>query len=150
MDKINIDGVILTPLKKITHPKGDILHGMKNNDDGYAGFGEAYFSTINFGEIKGWNRHKEMTLNLVVPMGSVTFIIYDDREKSPSNGNFEKIKLTPNFNYKRLTIPPELWISFKGNNKDTNLILNIASMAHDLNELEKLNLDKIPYNFDSD
>ena len=91
MDKVNIEGVILTPLKKIIFSKGDVLHGIKKGDDGYVGFGEAYFSTINFGEIKGWNRHKEMTLNLVVPMGSVTFIIYDDREKSPSNGNFEKI-----------------------------------------------------------
>ena len=65
MDKINIDGVILTPLKKITHPRGDILHAMKENDSGYAGFGEAYFSTIKHGEIKGWNRHKQMTLKWV-------------------------------------------------------------------------------------
>ena len=78
MDKVNIEGVILTPLKKIIFPKGDILHGIKKGDDGYVDFGEAYFSTVNFGEIKGWNRHKEMTLNLVVPIGSVTFVIYDD------------------------------------------------------------------------
>ena len=55
MDKIKIKGVILTPLKKITHPKGDILHGMKNNGDGYAGFGEAYFSVIETGVIKDPN-----------------------------------------------------------------------------------------------
>ena len=29
MDKINIEGVILTPLNKIRHPKGDIFHGIK-------------------------------------------------------------------------------------------------------------------------
>ena len=90
MGKINIDGVILTPLKKILHPKGDIFHGMKKDDNGYVGFGEAYFSTINNGEIKGWNKHKRMTLNLVVPMGEVTFVIYDDREKSHSKGVFFK------------------------------------------------------------
>ena len=148
MDKINIDGVILTPLKKITHPKGDILHGIKNNDDGYAGFGEAYFSIIKHDEIKGWNRHKEMTLNLVVPMGSVTFIIYDDREKNRSNGAFFKVELSPS-NYVRLTVPPGLWLAFKGNDANTSLILNIASMAHNPDEIEKLDLNKIPYNWES-
>ena len=74
MDKINIEGVILTPLKKITHPRGNILHAIKENDIGYAGFGEAYFSELTTGQIKGWNRHKYMTLNLIVPVGSVKFV----------------------------------------------------------------------------
>ncbi len=148
MDEININGVILTPLKKISHPKGDILHGMKESDVGYAGFGEAYFSTIRYNDIKGWNYHKEMTLNLVVPIGEVTFVIYDDREKSHSKGVFFKVELSPS-NYKRLTIPPRLWMAFKGEGVNTNLILNIANIVHDPNEIEKLHLNKIPYNFES-
>ena len=148
MGKINIDGVILTPLKKILHPKGDILHGMKKDDNGYVGFGEVYFSMIKYDEIKGWNRHKEMTLNLVVPMGSVTFIIYDDREKNRSNGTFLKVELSPS-TYARLTVPPGLWLAFKGNDANTSLILNIASMAHNPDEIEKLDLNKIPYNWES-
>ena len=149
MDKINIDGVILTPLKKITHPKGDILHGIKNNDDGYAGFGEAYFSIIKQGDIKGWNRHKNMTLNLIVPTGEVTFIIYDDREKSKTKGIFYKVNLSPS-NYKRLTVPPGLWLAFKGGyvNKN-NLILNISNMAHDPDEIERKALEQINYNWES-
>ena len=148
MDEINIDGVILTPLKKIIHPKGDILHGIKKNDDGYAGFGEAYFTTIKFGEIKGWNRHKEMTINLVVPKGSVTFVVYDDREKSYSKGQLFKVDLSPS-NYKRLTVLPGLWVAFKGNGPNTNLILNIASMEHDSNEIDRLDLEQINYNWGS-
>ncbi len=147
MDEINIDGVILTPLKRIGHPKGDILHGMKRNDPGFAGFGEAYFSTIQKGEIKGWNRHKEMTLNLMVPLGCVTFIIYDDRQKSSSKGAFLKVDLSPS-TYNRLTVPPGLWLGFKGSDANTNLILNIASMKHEPDEIEKLELNKIPYNFE--
>ena len=148
MGKINIDGVTLTPLKKILHPKGDILHGMKKGDNGYVGFGEVYFSIIKHDEIKGWNRHKEMTLNLVVPMGSVTFIIYDDREKNRSNGTFFKVELSLS-NYVRLTVPPGLWLAFKGNDANTSLILNIASMAHNPDEIEKLDLNKISYNWES-
>ena len=149
MDEVKIDGLILTPLKKIQHPKGDIFHGMKKSDAGYVGFGEAYFSTVNNGEIKGWNKHTKMTLNLVVPIGEVTFVIYDDRENSSSKDRFFKVDLSPS-NYKRLTVLPGLWVAFKGNGLNTNLILNIASMEHDPNEVERMDLDKIPYNFDSD
>ena len=148
MGNINIENVIITPLDKITNPKGDIFHGLKKSDHGFLGFGEAYFSTINNGEIKGWNRHKNMTLNLIVPYGEVTFIIYDARKDSISNGNYFRVDLSPS-NYKRLTVPPRLWIAFKGRNKETNLILNIADMEHDSKEIEKLDLNQIDYNWDS-
>ena len=147
MDEIDIAGLILTPLKQIHHPKGDILHGLKKSDAEYSSFGEAYFSTINNGEIKGWNKHKMMTLNLIVPFGEVTFVIYDDIEESGSKGFFFKVTLSQT-NYQRLTVPPGLWLAFKGKSNDINLILNIADMEHNPDEIEKLDLDKISYNFD--
>ncbi len=148
MDSINIEGVILTPLRKITHPLGDIFHGMKKSDNGFAGFGEAYFTTINGNQIKGWNKHKKMTINLVVPVGKVIFVLYDDREKSKTKGNFLKIEFSPD-NYQRLTIPPCIWLAFKGKSNDTNLILNVADMEHDPDEIEKRDLDQIDYNWNS-
>ena len=148
MDKVSIEGIVLTDLKTIYHPQGDIYHAMKKSDNGYAGFGEAYFSTIKSGEIKGWNKHKRMTLNLVVPVGEVIFIIYDDRKKSVTKGNFFKVMLSP-YNYQRLTVPLGLWLAFMGKSNGTNLILNIADMEHDPDEIERLNLDKIDYDLNS-
>ena len=148
MDEIDIEGLILTPLKRIHHPKGDILHGLKKSDAEYSSFGEAYFSTINNGEIKGWNKHKMMTLNLIVPMGEVTFVIYDEREKSSSKGIYFRVELSPS-NYQRLTVPPELWMAFRGNGSNINLILNVASMEHDSDEIEKLDLEQLDYNWNS-
>ena len=75
--KGKINDVIITPLKKIEHPKGEILHGIKKSDMGFYGFGESYFTKIKFREIKGWNYHKKMTLNLIVPYGEVLFCIFD-------------------------------------------------------------------------
>ena len=89
-----------------------------------------------------------MTLNLVVPMGEVNFVIYDDREESRTIGRFFTVTLSQ-ANYQRLTVPPRVWIAFRGNGINTNLILNIANMEHDSNEIEKISLDKIPYNFNS-
>ena len=149
MDEIrNIEGVFLTPLKKIRHPKGDIFHGMKKSDEGFTGFGEVYFSMVKQGEIKGWNRHKIMVLNLVVPMGEVTFVIYNDRGNSSSKDNFFRVTLSPS-NYQRLTVPPGLWVAFKGDGDKANLVLNVASIEHDPNETDRLGLDQVNYNWES-
>ncbi len=66
-----MDGVILTPLKKITHLKGDILHAMKKSEKEFSGFGEAYFSSVYKGKIKGWKKHNKMTLNIIVVKGEI-------------------------------------------------------------------------------
>jgi len=143
---INIDGIILTPLKQIFHPQGNIFHGMKQSDPGYAGFGEAYFSTINHDEIKPWKKHIEMTLNFIVPIGEIQFVIYDDRPESKTKGNFLKINLCLN-NYQRLTIPCGVWVAFLGVGKEINLLLNITNLEHDALEVERTELSSIKYNW---
>ena len=104
-----IDGVLLTQQKIINVSGGDVFHGVKVSDLGFDGFGEAYFSTIEFGAIKGWKRHRLMTLNLLVPIGEIKFVIYDDRPASTTNGLFQEVTLSPS-NYCRLTIPPS-WVN---------------------------------------
>ena len=76
-----MDGVILTPLNQIHHPKGDIYHAMKKTDNDFGGFGEAYFSTIHKDTIKGWKKHTKMTLNLIVPIGAIEFVVYDENKE---------------------------------------------------------------------
>ena len=144
MDEISIEGLILTPLKKIHHPKGDIFHGLRKSDAGYSSFGEAYFTTINNGEIKGWNKHKVMTLNLIVPIGEVHFKLYDDRDSINLFNDF----ILSSKNYVRLTVPPGIWFGFKGLYDPQSLILNIADIVHDDKEVEKKQLDDIECNWD--
>lgn len=147
MGEINIEGLLLTPLKKIYHPKGDILHGLKKSDQGFVDFGEAYFSTIKYGEVKGWNKHKRMTLNLVVPAGKVAFAVYDNRERAKTRGNFFIVEISVDA-YQRLTVPPGVWLAFKGKGDGINLILNVADLEHDPDEVERLNLNQIEYDWD--
>ena len=120
--------VITSPLMRIEHPKGDIFHGMKNSDVGFAGFGEAYFTTIIASEIKGWKRHTAMTMNLIVPLGMVRFYIHDDTTGRTSAYEIGVL------NYQRLTIPPGYWVSFQGLTTMTNIILNVANIEHDPEE----------------
>ena len=143
MDKM-IEGLIITPLKKINHPKGDIYHGMKKSDDGFNSVGEAYFSTIVKDEIKGWKKHSKMILNLVVPIGIIQFVIYDDRVESSTYKQFFTINLSQE-NYKRLTVPAGVWMAFKGIGEDLNMLLNLASIEHDPSEAISKELTHINY-----
>jgi dTDP-4-dehydrorhamnose 3,5-epimerase len=147
MDKIKIEGVFLTLLKRIEHPKGDVFHGMKKSDVGFSGFGEAYFSTINSEDTKPWKKHLKMTLNFVVPIGEIRFVIYDDRNDSVTKGNFFDVVLGE-ANYQRITIPPGVWVAFSGVGKKYNLLLNLANLEHDPNEIvRKEDLSEILYNW---
>ena len=143
MDKI-IEGVILTPLKQIVNPKGDLYHAMKQSDNGYKSFGEAYFSTVIKDEIKGWKKHTIMVLNLIVPIGAVEFIIYDDRIDSSTKNQFFSLILSQE-NYQRLTVPAGVWMAFKGIGEDLNMLLNIASIEHDPSEAISKQLTDINY-----
>ena len=139
-----IEGLVLTPLKQIYHPKGDVFHGMKKSDPGFVDFGEAYFSTIHAGDIKPWKKHLRMTLNLIVPVGLVRFVIYDDRAESTTQGQTTTIELGPG-NYQRLTVPPGLYMAFEGIGEDLNLLLNVADMEHNPDEVQRVDLDRFPY-----
>lgn len=135
-----MDGVILTPLKQMHNPKGDIFHAMKKSDPGFDSFGEAYFSTIHKGDIKGWKKHTLMVLNLVVPLGKIEFVIYND-----ITNEFFSVQLSRH-NYQRLTVSPGLWMAFRGG-EENNILLNLASIEHNPNEAETIAIDKIQYDW---
>lgn len=142
-----IDGVTLHPLRHIPVAKGDIYHALKSTDDGYCGFGEAYFSEIKPGMTKGWKRHNRMTLNLVVVSGSIKFVIYDDRADSPTKGKFQEITLSQDQNYQRLTIAPGLWMAFHGEADGTSLLMDIIPEPHDPTETDNKDLSEFDFVF---
>jgi len=143
---MNIEGLLTVPTKIISTIGGDVLHAIKKSDQGYSGFGEAYFSTIEPHAVKAWKRHREMTLNLLVPVGEVRFVVYDDRIHSSSNGIFQQVILSID-NYKRLTIPPMLWVGFQGVGEERAMLLNIANIQHDPLEMDRKPVADIPYNW---
>ena len=141
-----MDGVILTKLKRLFDSKGDVFHAMKEGDIGFYGFGEAYFSTVNQDCIKGWKKHLRMTLNLVVCAGRVKFVVYDDRSDSISNGSFYEVVLSHEY-YCRLTVPPHLWMGFQGQDDMTSTLLNMVDTEHCADELDRLAVSEINYDW---
>ena len=143
-----MDAVLLTPLRRIPVPRGDVFHAIKASDEGFAGFGEAYFTTVDHGAVKGWKRHRRMTMNLIVPSGAVEFVLGDD---SAGGGapSFRSITLSPasDESYARLTVPPGLWMGFSGRGEGLNLVLNFASIPHDPEEAENRQLDSFAWDW---
>lgn len=142
---INIDGVVVTPLKQIMNPGGSIYHALKKSESSFQGFGEAYFSHVHADQIKAWKIHSRMWLNLIVPSGAVKFVLVDQREDSKTFGNIFETIMGPESNYKRLTIPPGITFGFKGVDKETSLVLNVASIEHEPDEVNNFNIDIIDY-----
>ena len=129
---------LLTTLRQIHHPNGDVYHAMKATDDGYAGFGEAYFTTVHFGAIKGWKLHTRMQMNLIVPVGAVRFHLHDT-----TTGETTQFDLGQE-NYARLTVPPGIWMAFLGIGTELNLVCNLANIAHDPQEAINVPIDTYP------
>ncbi len=139
----------LTPLKRIAHPLGDVFHGIKVDEPSYAGFGEAYFTTVHVGAVKGWKRHTRMVMNLVVVCGIVRFVLYDKHDPQAQAADALTFTLSPDTreDYARLTVPPGWWMAFQGRGRGLNLILNFASISHDPHEAENRALDAFPFDW---
>ena len=138
----NISKPILTELKRIKVEGGDVLHGLKKSDSTYINFGEAYFSFVNEDCIKAWKKHNKMTLNLIVPIGKIRFALLTDHV----NGVFLTEEIGEN-RYFRLTIPPGIWFGFKGIGAGSNLLMNIADIEHDPDEVERCENLNFKYNW---
>lgn len=134
----------LTPLRRIAHPQGDIQHALKAGDAGFAGFGEAYFTRVHGGAVKGWKRHRRMQLNLVVPCGAVRFYLRDDSGRRLAFLLGDQPGAPEGAAYARLTVPPGWWMAFEGVGHPLNLVLNLASIAHDPQEADQLALASWP------
>lgn len=145
-----IEGVLVTQLKQIYHPKGDVFHAMKCFDPGFYGFGEVYFSSIASGMTKAWKRHSLMTLNLVCIVGKIHFVLYDDRKGSLSNGEFFEVTLSPDSpdTYRRLTIPPGVWMAFTGIAPGKSVLLNVANIPHSPEEQINIPVERSHIMFD--
>lgn len=131
-------GAIVTPLRRIANPKGDVYHGLRASEESFQGFGEAYFSTVLPGITKGWKRHTRMTLNLVVPVGAIEFHLRSD------DGQHSDIILLGALRYARLTVPPGVWLAFSGIGDSLNLLLNVANIPHDPDEAVNVPLEHFP------
>ena len=144
MGAMKLADILVTPLRRIENAGGDVMHGMKQSDVGYTGFGEAYFSWVSAGSIKAWKRHTQMTMNVVVPLGQVRFVFRCLNSDGIEEFRVEEIGVD---RFVRITVPPGIWFGFQGLHTPQSLLLNIANIPHEPNEVERLALTDINYDW---
>ena len=142
MGDVSLDDILVTPLKRIPTVGGDVLHALKKTDAGFDGFGEIYFSWVEQGAIKAWKYHKRITLNLVVPVGEVSFVFHLTNQKN----NFRTENIGEE-RYVRLTVPPGIWFGFQGRGSSQSLLMNLADMAHEPDEVLRKKTSEFVYNW---
>jgi dTDP-4-dehydrorhamnose 3,5-epimerase len=143
-----IDGLRVTPLRRIPDERGAVFHMLREDSPVFERFGEIYFSTVYPGVVKGWHIHKRMTLNYAVPAGMIKLVLYDDRADSPSRGEVQELHVGE-LNYVLVTIPPMVWIGFKGEGTGVALVANCATIPHEPEEIERVDPfdNDIPYDW---
>ncbi len=144
--KNNIEGIKITPLKIISDDRGSVMHMLRNDSKVFEKFGEIYFSTIFQDKIKAWHLHKEATLNYACVHGKVKLVLYDERKKSKTNGQYQELFLSLE-NYSLITIPPNIWNGFKGIHQNFSIIANCLNLPHNEKEMVRLNTDNERFNY---
>ena len=143
-----IQGVRIHPLRKIPDDRGTIYHMLRATDPHFERFGEIYFSSVFPGVVKGWHRHKEMTLNYACILGQAKIVVYDERDGSPTNGELMEIFVGRD-NYCLVQIPPDTWNGFTAVGNTEALIANCCTHAHDPSRSSRLDPfdNHIPYSW---
>lgn len=142
-----IAGVTIVPLRRIPDERGTIYHMLKRTDPHFIEFGEIYFTSIYRGVVKGWHRHRLMTLNYACIWGRVKLVLYDERPDSPTRGALLERFLGPD-DYSLVVIPPGIWTGLKGMS-EIALVANCATHPHDPSLTERLDpfQNHIPYDW---
>ena len=121
---------------------------VKKTDEHFKNFGEIHFSAYP-GVIKGWHRRPFTSSSVVVVNGKVKWVLYDDRDKSPTKGEIMEIFLSED-NYFLLQIPKDLTSGYKTIGTEKSIVANCTDEVHF--DEKKINIDpfnnKIPYDWD--
>lgn len=143
-----IEGVQVVPLRRIPDERGTIYHMLRSTDPHFQKFGEIYFSTVYKGVVKGWHRHRGMTLNYACIHGRIKLVLYDDRERSATRGEIQEIFLGPDA-HALVVIPPEIWNGFKGLSEPFAIVANCCTEPHDPARSTRLDPheNSIPYDW---
>jgi len=143
-----IEGVQVIPLRRIPDERGTIYHMIKATDPHFQQFGEIYFSTVYRGVIKGWHKHREMTLNYACIFGRIKLVLFDDRQDSSTHGELMEVFLGTD-NFALVIIPPGVWNGFKGMSDPFAMLANCCTHPHDPSRSERLDpfQNSIPYDW---
>lgn len=148
MTESRIHGLKIIPLRRIPDDRGTIFHMLRSTDPHFIQFGEIYFSSVYPGVIKGWHKHREMTLNYACLVGNCKIVVYDERDDSPTKGVLQEVFFGRD-NHCLVQVPPDTWNGFTAVGTGEALVANCCTHAHDPKRSSRLDpfQNHIPYSW---
>jgi dTDP-4-dehydrorhamnose 3,5-epimerase len=114
--------------------------------------GEVYLSSVNPGAVKGWHLHKRMTLRYICVQGAVLVGLHDMRGYESKSVPFVILSDgTAPWEAHRyaLIVPPGVANGFRAVHQTIGgaTILNLANMPHDPDEIKRIPLSDIDFDW---
>jgi dTDP-4-dehydrorhamnose 3,5-epimerase len=128
-----IEGVTLKQLRRIVDDRGFIMEILRDDDEMFRGFGQAYISGIFPAIVKAWHYHKLQYDNFCVVGGNVKVGLYDDREDSPTRGETMGIVIGE-LNPMVVQIPPLVWHGMAAVGGEPAMLLNLPTLHYNREE----------------
>jgi dTDP-4-dehydrorhamnose 3,5-epimerase and related enzymes len=144
-----IEGVKVKELKVIADDRGRLAEILRIDDEIFEGFGQVYFTTAYPGVVKAWHAHRFQTDYITCISGMIKLVLYDEREGSPTYGQFEEFYIGIH-NPILVKIPPMVWHGFKNIGLDEAIVINVITRPYDHknpDELRRPAHGDIPYDW---
>ena len=100
----------------------------------------AYLFSIRPGRIKGWGMHERQTDRYAVLAGDVRVVLYDDRPRSPTRGQFCQFYFTDAVRG-LVRIPPGVWHADQNFGPREAMVMNFPTRPYNRAKPDKRRLD---------
>jgi dTDP-4-dehydrorhamnose 3,5-epimerase len=124
-----IEGVVVKPLRRILDDRGYVVVILREDDEEFRGFGQAYVSACFPGIVKAWHCHREQWDYFCVVAGNAKVGLYDDREGSPTCGQAMGVVIGE-LNPALVVIPPMVWHGMTALGGQTAVLLNLPTRPY--------------------
>ncbi len=145
-----IPGVEIKQLKPNTDERGFLMELLREDDDIFEHFGQAYVALNYPGVVRAWHHHKLQDDFMVVVKGMIKLALYDAREGSPTKGQVEEYFLGEQ-NTILVRIPVGVLHGYKTIGVEPSLLINLPTKTYNRAEPDEYRLPwdtpEIPYDW---
>jgi dTDP-4-dehydrorhamnose 3,5-epimerase len=132
-----IEGVVVKKLARLVDERGYLMEILRNDDELFDKFGQAYVSACFPGMIKAWHCHEIQYDHFCCLQGNLKVGLFDDRESSSTRGQAREV-IIGTLNPCLVRIPPYVWHGFMAVGDETAVVLNLPTELYNYEKPDEL------------
>ena len=136
-----IQGVVTKKLRVIPDERGRLTEILRDDDEMFDRFGQAYMTTIFPGVVKAWHYHKKQTDSVACIHGMIKLVLCDWRKDSETYRRIEEFFIGEH-NPMLVQIPPMVLHGWKGLGAKEAVTVNIPNIHYVYDDPDEL---RLPY-----